>query len=146
MLLVFTSVVAYLMDTYQTYTASAIGASVVLRSLLGAFFPLFTAGLFKRVGNEWGASLFAFLALICLPLPFLFYVSFSVLLVELNTDYSTVFWSKSAYELESCEKVCDCTYARGSGSDECVNKQTCIITNWLELDKLVLHIIPKLKK
>jgi len=75
MLLVFSSVVAYLMDTYQTFTASAIAASVVLRSLLGAMFPLFVAGLFKMVGNEWGASLFAFLALLCFPLPFLFYVS-----------------------------------------------------------------------
>ncbi|KIM30841.1 hypothetical protein M408DRAFT_271319 [Serendipita vermifera MAFF 305830] len=73
MLLVFSAVVAYLMDTYQTYTASAIGASVVLRSLLGAFFPLFTAGLFKKIGNQWGASLFAFLAMLCMPLPFLFY-------------------------------------------------------------------------
>jgi hypothetical protein len=75
MLLVFSSVVAYLMDTYQRFTASAIAAAVVLRSLLGAMFPLFTAGLFKMVGNQWGASLFAFLALLCMPLPFVFYVS-----------------------------------------------------------------------
>lgn len=74
MLLVFTSVVAYLMDTYQTFTASAIAASVVLRSLLGAMFPLFVTGLFKRVGNQWGGSIFAFLALACAPLPFVFYV------------------------------------------------------------------------
>ncbi|KAG8808115.1 hypothetical protein FRC17_004124 [Serendipita sp. 399] len=72
-LLIFGSVVAYLMDTYQTLTASAIAASVVLRSVLGALFPLFTSGLFKQVGTRWGASVFAFLALLCTPLPFLFY-------------------------------------------------------------------------
>lgn len=73
MLLVFTSVTAYLMDTYKTFTASALAAVVVLRSVLAALFPLFIAGLFRKIGNQWGASLFAFLASVCTPLPFLFY-------------------------------------------------------------------------
>ncbi|CAG7853408.1 Uncharacterized MFS-type transporter C409.08 [Serendipita indica DSM 11827] len=72
-LMVFAAVVAYLMDTYQTFTASAIAATVVLRSILGALFPLFTSGLFVRIGTQWGASVFAFLALACMPLPFIFY-------------------------------------------------------------------------
>lgn len=75
MLLVFTGVVGYLMDTYQHFCASALAATVVLRSLLGAVFPLFTAGLFKRLGDQWGTSVFAFLALACTPLPLVFYVS-----------------------------------------------------------------------
>jgi hypothetical protein len=75
MLLVFTSVTAYLMDTYKTFTASALAAVVVLRSVLAALFPLFIAGLFRKIGNQWGASIFAFLALACMPLPYLFYVS-----------------------------------------------------------------------
>ena len=78
-LMVFSSVVAYLMDTYQTYTASAIAATVVLRSILGALFPLFTSGLFMRIGTRWGASVFAFLALACMPLPFILYVRAAML-------------------------------------------------------------------
>lgn len=41
------------MDTYKHYCASAIAATVVLRSLLGAVFPLFTAGLFKKLGERF---------------------------------------------------------------------------------------------
>jgi hypothetical protein len=43
-------------------------------------FPLITPGLYSKIGTEWGSSIFAFLALLCMPLPFLFYVS-TILLV-----------------------------------------------------------------
>ena len=68
------------MDTYQTFTASALAATVVLRSILGAIFPLFVDGLIKDIGIRWGASVFAFMALACAPLPFVIYVSSLLLL------------------------------------------------------------------
>ena len=74
--LVFQNVVAYLMDTYLHFCASALAATSVLRAALAATFPLFTDQMFTKLGDQWGASVFAFLALLCTPLPFLFYVSY----------------------------------------------------------------------
>jgi len=67
----------YLMDTYTIYYASAVAAQVVLRSLCSAAFPLFSPAMFRRLGDQWAMSVFAFLALFCMPLPYLFWVSFS---------------------------------------------------------------------
>lgn len=69
------SLTAYLMDAYAIYSASAIAATVVLRSLLAMAFPLFSPSLFAAVGDQWASTLFAFLALICTPMPVLFWVS-----------------------------------------------------------------------
>lgn len=109
MLLVFTAVVGYLMDTYQHYTASAIAASVLLRSLLGALFPLVTPGLFSKIGAAWGSSIFAFLALLCMPLPFLFYVSpfveYCQILVFLTLRIKTASWSANTIEFPSGSRL-----------------------------------------
>lgn len=69
------SLTAYLLDAYTIYAASAIAATVVLRSLLAMAFPLFSPSLFSAVGDQWASTLFAFLALICTPMPILFWVS-----------------------------------------------------------------------
>lgn len=69
------SLVAYLLDAYATYAASAIAATVILRSLFAMAFPLFSPSLFSAVGDQWACTLFAFLALICTPMPILFWVS-----------------------------------------------------------------------
>lgn len=65
----------YLMDAYGTYCASAIAATVVLRSIGGAVFPLFIPPMFRALGDQWGVTTFAFIALVCTPLPALFFVS-----------------------------------------------------------------------
>lgn len=69
----FTGVVAYIMDTYTIYCASAIAATVVLRSILAAIFPVFAPRIFARIGDQWALSIFAFLSLACMPIPLLFY-------------------------------------------------------------------------
>lgn len=69
------SLTAYLMDAYTIYAASAIAATVVLRSLLAMAFPLFSPSLFAALGDQWAVTLFAFLALACTPMPILFWVS-----------------------------------------------------------------------
>lgn len=63
----------YLIDAYVIYAASVMAASTTLRSILGAAFPLFTAKMYKNLGIHWASSVPAFLALICMPFPFLFY-------------------------------------------------------------------------
>lgn len=55
------------------YAASVLAASAVLRSLFGAVFPLFTTYMYKDLGVHWASSIPAFLALACMPFPFLFY-------------------------------------------------------------------------
>lgn len=68
------SLTTYLMDTYNIYFASAIAATVVLRSTCGAVFPLFSPAMFKALGDEWAMSVFACLSTICMPIPLLFWV------------------------------------------------------------------------
>jgi len=67
------SLVAYLLDAYGVYSASAIAATVVLRSLFACAFPLFSPRMFAGLGDSWACSVFAFLALACMPLPVLFW-------------------------------------------------------------------------
>jgi multidrug resistance protein len=73
MVLVFLSGMNYLIDSYTIYAASVLAANAVLRSLFGAAFPLFTNQMYARLGIHWASSIPAFLALACLPAPFVFY-------------------------------------------------------------------------
>lgn len=41
--------------------------------MFGAAFPLFTTQMYARLGIHWASSIPAFLAIACLPFPFLFY-------------------------------------------------------------------------
>ncbi|KAH9934926.1 major facilitator superfamily domain-containing protein [Fomitopsis serialis] len=56
----------YLMDTYQIYAASALAATVVLRSICACFFPL-------EPRDHWAGTVFAILTAVCMPLPWLFW-------------------------------------------------------------------------
>ena len=73
MVLVFLSIMNYLIDAYTIYAASVLAANSVLRSLFGAVFPLFTTYMYRNLGIHWASSIPAFLALACVPFPFLFY-------------------------------------------------------------------------
>ena len=73
MVLVFISVLVYLLDAYTIYAASVLAASAMLRSLFGAAFPLFTTQMYRNLGIHWATSLPAFLTLVCLPFPFVMY-------------------------------------------------------------------------
>ena len=72
MVLVYT-LTGYLADSYTIYAASVLAANSVLRSLFGAAFPLFTTYMYQNLGIHWASSIPAFLALMCVPFPFLFY-------------------------------------------------------------------------
>ncbi|ORX34296.1 major facilitator superfamily domain-containing protein [Kockovaella imperatae] len=72
-LLIFTSILLYLIDSYALHAASAVAANSVMRCLFGAAFPLFATRMFDRLGVHWAGSLLALLSLACIPLPFLFY-------------------------------------------------------------------------
>ncbi|KAM3075433.1 hypothetical protein ACMFMG_007581 [Clarireedia jacksonii] len=71
--LVFISVQQYFVDAYTIYTASALAANTMFRSGFGAVFPLFTDYMYKDLGDHWATSVPGFLAVACVPFPFLFY-------------------------------------------------------------------------
>lgn len=103
MVLVFLGSMNYLIDAYTIYAASVLAASSVLRSLFGAAFPLFASckcacypffpfypsrfpssalasssltwhsDMYDSLGIHWASSIPAFLAVLCIPAPFLFY-------------------------------------------------------------------------
>lgn len=73
MVLVFLGILNYLIDSYTIFAASVLAASSVLRSLFGAAFPLFTSYMYQDLGIHWASTVPAFLALACVPFPFLFY-------------------------------------------------------------------------
>ncbi|KAJ5385448.1 Major facilitator superfamily domain general substrate transporter [Penicillium concentricum] len=73
MVLVFLSIMNYLIDSYTIFAASVLAANSVIRSLFGAAFPLFTTYMYNDLGIHWASSIPAFLALVCVPFPFLFY-------------------------------------------------------------------------
>lgn len=73
MVLIFLGLMNYLIDAYTIFAASVLAGNSVLRSLFGAAFPLFTSQMYANLGIHWASSVPAFLALACVPFPFLFY-------------------------------------------------------------------------
>ncbi|KAF5858359.1 hypothetical protein ETB97_004480 [Aspergillus alliaceus] len=72
-ILIYLGVMNYLIDSYTIYAASVLAANAILRSIFGAVFPLITKYIYEGVGIHWGPSIPAFLSLLCMPAPFLFY-------------------------------------------------------------------------
>ncbi|KAK0934373.1 MFS siderochrome iron transporter 1 [Friedmanniomyces endolithicus] len=65
MVMVFLGIMNYLIDAYVIYAASVLAANAVLRSIFGA--------MYNKLGIHWASTVPAFLALACVPFPFLFY-------------------------------------------------------------------------
>jgi hypothetical protein len=63
----------YLIDSYTIFAASVLAGNGIIRSVFGAAFPLFTKQMYDSLGIHWASSVPAFLAVACIPLPFLFY-------------------------------------------------------------------------
>lgn len=72
--LVFISLLTYIVDCYLMYAASALAANTIIRSAVGAAFPLFTQQMFTGLGVGWAATLLGFVSLALAPAPYLFYI------------------------------------------------------------------------
>jgi hypothetical protein len=71
---IFISSTTYLVDVYQSATsASAIAANGILRYGFGAAFPLFTIQVYQAWGVHWAGSLFAFVSVVLMPVPWVFF-------------------------------------------------------------------------
>ena len=66
--LVFVAVQAYLIDAFEEFAASAVGANVVLRGIVGAVMPLGGMGLYRELGWGWGNGVLGFVSLGLAPL------------------------------------------------------------------------------
>lgn len=51
----------------------ALAANGTLRYIFGAVFPLFTTQTYENLGIHWAGSVFAFLSLLLLPIPWLLF-------------------------------------------------------------------------
>lgn len=71
--IVILGILNYVVDSYQTYSASALAGVILVRNVVGAGFPLFATQMYQRLGNEWASSLLAFLSILLVPIPFLFF-------------------------------------------------------------------------
>ncbi|KAL8812546.1 MAG: hypothetical protein Q9200_000946 [Gallowayella weberi] len=89
--LVYISSQNYLVDAYTVYAASVLAANTLMRSALGAAFPLFTQVvpcldlplvmllilvqqyMYDGLGINWASTVPAILATLCVPFPFLFW-------------------------------------------------------------------------
>lgn len=72
--LVFISLLSYIVDCYTVYAASALAANTIIRSAVGAAFPLFTRQMYLGLGANWASSLLGLVALALTPFPYIFYV------------------------------------------------------------------------
>jgi hypothetical protein len=64
----------YLVDHFEIYAASAVGAATVLRAILGAVLPLAGLPMYDALGLGWGNSLLGFISLALCPIAYLFYI------------------------------------------------------------------------
>ncbi|KAI8944393.1 putative MFS multidrug transporter [Xylaria longipes] len=62
-------VISYLVDAFAIFAASALAATTVVRSILGALLPLAGQSLYEALGLGWGNSLLGFIAIVCIPVP-----------------------------------------------------------------------------
>lgn len=71
-IIIFAGIQTYLIDAFEEYAASVIGANAVLRGMAGAFIPLSGLKLYDALGEGWGNSILGFVALGLAPLPWIF--------------------------------------------------------------------------
>ncbi|KAL2760204.1 hypothetical protein ACRALDRAFT_1046548 [Sodiomyces alcalophilus JCM 7366] len=70
-ILCFITVTMYLVDAYNMYSASALAANTIIRSIAGAVLPLCGLEMYDVLGLGWGNSLLGFIATAFIPMPFL---------------------------------------------------------------------------
>lgn len=72
MAVIFQGCLIYMVDVYTKYSASAIAANTIMRSVFGGVFPLFALQMFKGMGVHWASSLLGFVGLALCPVPWMF--------------------------------------------------------------------------
>ncbi|KAH7882287.1 MFS general substrate transporter [Phlebopus sp. FC_14] len=63
----------YLADCYNTYASSAQAGQSLFRNVMALVFPLFSGQMFATLTYKWGLTLFAILAILMAPTPFVMF-------------------------------------------------------------------------
>ncbi|KAI4527333.1 fungal hydrophobin [Schizophyllum commune Loenen D] len=67
---IYNGVFSYLADCYGPFASSALAGQSLARNMMGVAFPLFTVQMFDALGYRWGNTLFALVAIVLMPIPF----------------------------------------------------------------------------
>ncbi|CAK5267428.1 unnamed protein product [Mycena citricolor] len=71
--MVYLAVFSYLADCYGPFASSALAGQSLCRNLLGTVFPLFTKHMFAVLGYTWANTMFALIATVMVPIPFVLF-------------------------------------------------------------------------
>ncbi|KAL5536623.1 hypothetical protein ACEPAF_446 [Sanghuangporus sanghuang] len=69
--LIFLSLLCYIIDTYVFVAASALASNTVVRSIFGATFPLFATHMYNGMNPRWASTLLGCVATVMVPVPFI---------------------------------------------------------------------------
>lgn len=72
-LLVFLSMLSYIVDAYLFATASGLAANTIVRSVVGAGMSLFEAQIFVAMNMRFASLLLACVAVALMPIPFVLF-------------------------------------------------------------------------
>jgi len=72
-LLLFMSLLNYLVDAYKLFAASAMAAAGTSRSIFGVALPFAAKPMYEKLGVAWACSLLGFVTLVLGIVPFMFY-------------------------------------------------------------------------
>lgn len=60
-------IMSWTVDPYQQYSASSLGAAILVHNLVGAVFPFVGNPMYGNLGRHWASSLIAFLGIPLIP-------------------------------------------------------------------------------
>ena len=67
------SILNYVVDSYQTFSASSLAGVILVRNTVGGGFPLFATQMYNKLDYEWASSLLGFISILLVPIPFIFF-------------------------------------------------------------------------
>ncbi|GBE86348.1 MFS general substrate transporter [Sparassis latifolia] len=70
---VYLAVFTYIADCYGPFASSALAGQSLFRNLMGMAFPLFTQQMFARLTYHWANTLFALIAVVLIPIPYVLF-------------------------------------------------------------------------
>ncbi|PCH44464.1 MFS general substrate transporter [Wolfiporia cocos MD-104 SS10] len=71
--IIYLAVFTYLADCYGPFASSALAGQSLFRNLMGMAFPLFTQQMFASLTYHWANTLFALIAVVMIPIPFILF-------------------------------------------------------------------------
>lgn len=74
LMMTFNSIQNWIVDAFFPYSAAAMAAASLLRSVTGCILPIFSDSLFKNLGYGWGGTLLALVSIPAIPAPLLLFL------------------------------------------------------------------------